>query len=271
MPFTALQQASQQPTKVAGENMRQGENAMAGAAFKEPKAVYLDKPSEAQPKSDAAMQTEVLSEAVNSDQGSGNRLNPGRVQGLADTEKGLGSDIEQKTVFENALQAGDAAQSVRETGFGKVDAKLESRPADSPVWHQVSSQVISRAKEESSSFQMKLKPDGLGQLTVEMRLENGRVSFQMIADSAAAKDAIVSQLDELEAALRANQVDVFQIQVSVEADRQQQSGSPLGQSAGNESGRGYYEEEQSKEDLRHEGPVYFPQTSFLNGFIDYKI
>ena len=82
-------------------------------------------------------------------------------------------------------------------------------------------------------MKMQLRPEGLGEVHLKVKVENGQVQIQMLTESDSAKKAIEGSLDELRSGLAQNklQVDAMKIEVGTDLakqrfEQQQQESQP---------------------------------------------
>lgn len=80
---------------------------------------------------------------------------------------------------------------------------------------QITEKIVKSLDTDKTTFQMKLKPEGLGQVTVKLTCEDGKVSLQIEASSSATQKLLVSQLGELRKDLTASNYQVTSVDVSV--------------------------------------------------------
>jgi flagellar hook-length control protein FliK len=67
-------------------------------------------------------------------------------------------------------------------------------------------------------MKMQLRPEGLGEVHLKVKVENGQVQIQMLTESDSAKKAIEGSLDELRSGLAQNKLHVDAMKIEVGTD-----------------------------------------------------
>lgn len=89
------------------------------------------------------------------------------------------------------------------------------------TFQQVTQALLNAPGAESGRLVISLKPASLGDVTVDLVLTNGKVSAQLIASSAAVRDAFVQDLAGFKAGLESHGITVHEVSVALRADVQQ--------------------------------------------------
>ncbi|MCX7614249.1 MAG: flagellar hook-length control protein FliK [Clostridiales bacterium] len=86
------------------------------------------------------------------------------------------------------------------------------------VFEQVSNNIQGALKSDRFSFDMKLKPDGLGQVKVKLTCENGIISLDIQTHSEETHKLLAGQLNQLKESLAANNYEVSHLNVNLLSD-----------------------------------------------------
>jgi hypothetical protein len=89
-----------------------------------------------------------------------------------------------------------------------------SDTASLPVYEQIVSDVKINLGQGKSSFRIKLHPEGLGELSIKMTMDNGKISLELSTNLSSTKDLISSQLDDLKLALANSSIQVSDFSVN---------------------------------------------------------
>lgn len=126
-------------------------------------------------------------------------------------------------------EAGDsAAERPTPVGRGVEDAALgapatartaELRPRETPVtvrpsWSdQAAGDIVRHLRIGSREAVLRLDPPELGNVRIELRLEDGKLHARLLADRAEAQDLIQDHLPELRQALLAHRIDLAELRI----------------------------------------------------------
>lgn len=102
-----------------------------------------------------------------------------------------------------------------------------------PLLTQVSRGVASILRQEGGSLSLKLRPDTLGELKINLRVQNGSVEATFKADNAQARDLLKSTLSQLKETLETNGVRVDRLRVELADTRPQDAAAPRSEHQGN--------------------------------------
>lgn len=112
--------------------------------------------------------------------------------------------------IEAMQQAVDSGRYLTQTAVQK-DMTLTA-PHTMDILEQVRTGITDKlAAGDTNEFVLKLKPEGLGQITVKMVETDGKISLSIITSSQQAQNALSSQLGSLKEALRPFHAEVSQI------------------------------------------------------------
>ena len=118
----------------------------------------------------------------------------------------------------NMIQAVNLQLHRAEAVQNQSGAPLMAQPTELPVFDQITDSVRISLQGGKSTFSMKLKPEGLGELSVKMTMEDGNVFLELNTSLPSTKAMITSQLGELRQALELNSVRVSDFSVSCSHD-----------------------------------------------------
>ena len=143
---------------------------------------------------------------------------------LLDAVKQKGRTEDSPKLDKKAGQATD-----RHDSFIQVNAKQNlstSATATKPVVHDQLMQLLSKAKVmqegEKTSLSLKLYPESLGKLSVNLGLEHGILSGRFIVESQEAKELLLQQLESIRWELQNNGVQVGAFEVNVKEHHQRE-------------------------------------------------
>lgn len=143
---------------------------------------------------------------------------------LLDAVKQKGKTEDSPKLDKKAGQTTD-----RHDSFIQVNAKQNlstSATATKPVVHDQLMQLLSKAKViqegEKTSLSLKLYPESLGKLSVNLGLEHGILSGRFIVESQEAKELLLQQLESIRWELEHSGVQVGEFEVNVKEHRQRE-------------------------------------------------
>lgn len=124
--------------------------------------------------------------------------------------------------------------AVRQIGTEQVQPQQQNSEAIEPreVFPQIRQGAQQHIEQGDSDFTIKLRPEGLGEITVKLASQDGRVTLSLSASNANVQKLLGSEIDNLREIMRPYNVEVAQVEQSnsaVFADLQQQlqqHGSP---------------------------------------------
>lgn len=87
----------------------------------------------------------------------------------------------------------------------KADLNINN---EAPVFSQVSSGILKAFEDGKMEFSMKLAPESLGELSVKMVFENGKLALSIITENRQTSKLIQNQLAELQETLKASGVKI---------------------------------------------------------------
>jgi flagellar hook-length control protein FliK len=148
-----------------------------------------------------------------------------------------GSEVSPKTALQvphtqSAPERADGGARVRESGVGAyLASRADGLPPDLSrrVMDQVVRQLSLQVEGTSSEMRLRLDPPTLGEVTLTVRMEDGRMQAQIDVAHASVKTALEAQMPQLRQSLAGTGIEVQRIEVFT-------AGQAMSQEAGN--GRG---------------------------------
>lgn len=110
----------------------------------------------------------------------------------------------------NSLMKNDVSDVSKLSELNEVN----SIEADKTIVQQVTENLVYSVKEEISEFKMKLKPEGLGELEVKIKINNGKVTIDFNSSLNSTKLELQSQINQLKQTLLQNNINVEQININ---------------------------------------------------------
>jgi len=149
---------------------------------------------------------------------------------VKNSETTLLDAVKQKGRTEDSPKLDKKGQTTdRHDSFIQVNAKQNlstSATATKPVVHDQLMQLLSKAKVmqegEKTSLSLKLYPESLGKLSVNLGLEHGILSGRFIVESQEAKELLLQQLESIRWELQNNGVQVGAFEVNVKEHHQRE-------------------------------------------------
>lgn len=143
----------------------------------------------------------------------------------------LADAVKQKVKAEDAPKADKKGQATeRNESFIQINTKQHNTTTNTvqakPVTNAEFMQLLNRAKVmqegEKTSLSLKLYPESLGKLSVNLGLEHGILSGRFIVESQEAKELLLQQLESIRWELEHNGVTVGEFEVNVKQQRQRE-------------------------------------------------
>lgn len=132
-----------------------------------------------------------------------------------DAEK---TDDDEQIAYMRFNPAGDIKlkSNTREISFENIQSQAsETGKSEMPVYMQVSEKITGALKEKQMSLKIKLRPEGLGELTVDMSYENGGISLNIQSNIESTQIILNDQIDRLKTALSQADFNVTGINIEV--------------------------------------------------------
>lgn len=111
-----------------------------------------------------------------------------------------------KSALEHLMQNVQTGPNLQ-TGTTNVDAGIDSR-SNRVMSTQILPRIQSALKAGEMNFKMMLSPHGLGQVEVQMFLEEGKLKVNLAASSSATAELLASQADDLKKALGTKDIQI---------------------------------------------------------------
>ena len=183
---------------------------------------------------------------------------------------------ETNIMLENAYPDINAKSNQALAGPNMLD-KNSTATTNQPVYTQVSDRILTSLKENQLNFKMKLTPQGLGELTVNMSYQNGKVSLEILTNVATTENLLMTQLGDLKSALEGNNFSVSHLNVSFDKGDMTLSSNDFGtltnSGYSNKKGQNHNFKKEGSEYLNRENDsmIFMPQGFFNRGIINYRI
>ncbi|HZK70181.1 MAG TPA: flagellar hook-length control protein FliK [Clostridia bacterium] len=183
---------------------------------------------------------------------------------------------ETNIMLENAYPDINAKSNQALAGPNMLD-KNSTTTTNQPVYTQVSDRILTSLKENQLNFKMKLTPQGLGELTVNMSYQNGKVSLEILTNVATTENLLMTQLGDLKSALEGNNFSVSHLNVSFDKGDMTLSSNDFGtltnSGYSNKKGQNHNFKKEGSEYLNRENDsmIFMPQGFFNRGIINYRI
>ena len=184
---------------------------------------------------------------------------------------------ETNIMLENACPADINAKSNQALAGPNMLDKNSTTTTNQPVYTQVSDRILTSLKENQLNFKMKLTPQGLGELTVNMSYQNGKVSLEILTNVATTENLLMTQLGDLKSALEGNNFSVSHLNVSFDKGDMTFSSNDFGtltnSGYSNKKGQNHNFKKEGSEYLNRENDsmIFMPQGFFNRGIINYRI
>ena len=144
-----------------------------------------------------------------------------KTQGKAATEAvqaAAQTNVQTNETGATATVSSAQAQTVQTT----TQAAQQSQNLPAYVVRQVGEQMVQMVRQQLSSLRLTLRPPELGQLNLELSVKDGVVRVTMLAETAAAKSALDSGLEQLKYVLAQQGLKTERLEVLVNPDAQQE-------------------------------------------------
>ncbi len=113
--------------------------------------------------------------------------------------------------------------SARASAWSEANPTGQSREVlPGYVVRQVGQQLVQMAAREQNSLRLELKPPSLGEINLEIQVKDGVVKATMVAESAAAKQALEAGMDQLKQDLAVQGLKLEHVEITVNPDAQRQ-------------------------------------------------
>lgn len=134
----------------------------------------------------------------------------------ATAKPATGTDVEAlQQAVDNGAYLPQSLTSAKELGM--------AAPHEMEILRQVQTGILENLQKDKNEFTIKLKPEGLGAITVKMTELAGKISLTIITSTQQAQNALSGELNSLKEALRPYNAEVQQIVQSNDTAAFQQS------------------------------------------------
>ncbi len=230
-------------TQQAATQDEAGFTAQNQAATAAPTAQQAARPEAAQDFADALVETKT--EAAPAPQAAAEAV---KTEAAEPKSADAAGTKESKPTLEDLQQQVDSGMHLRNTAFAaNVNAQNRVQQAV-PVYTQVETQVRQAVKVGADEFTMKLTPEGLGDITVQLsKVADGSISLNIVTKGAEAQQLLSEQLNQLKTALGEMNVRVEPVmteqQAALLAQQQQMNQSGARQQNTELQGAAYHRDE----------------------------
>ena len=132
-----------------------------------------------------------------------------------DSEQDSSPDLANQPYMTDSAALGSGAKGA-EASF-KTDPQGPALPQDNNL-NEVIGQARFLAKKGGGEMKVQLRPEGLGEVSLSVKVQDGQVSVQMITQSGDAKKMLEHGLSELKTSLQSHQLDLSAVKVDVARD-----------------------------------------------------
>lgn len=140
------------------------------------------------------------------------------------------TDLREKNTFNNNFDINEMDVKTENTEIPKFDvsgnsdvimSKADRLQEQIDVLKQITEKVDVHLLEDKSEMLIKLKPDNLGKVTMQISVENGNISAKFLAESEKVKEILESNMQELKDQLAKQGMVVQDLNVSVGNDNRE--------------------------------------------------
>ncbi|MEG1943028.1 MAG: flagellar hook-length control protein FliK, partial [Angelakisella sp.] len=165
-------------------------------------------------------------------------------------------------------QAVDSGKFLSREVAAPQELFTRANPQTMDILAQVKTGILANMQKGSNEFTIKLKPEGLGEITVKMTEAGGKVSMSIITGSQQTQNILNGEISSLREALRPMGAEISQVITQQEANLAQQSFSQQQQHSGKQEQRASHEwTQQTKEDEQSREQYASALKSALNAYI----
>ena len=150
-------------------------------------------------------------------------------------ESGLRSGQEAEP-DEKQIESDGNADSVKATAYqsqiprtGSADPittdPMIQTAGTAEAYSQISSKILSSLEQKGpTEFKMQLKPENLGQIDINLKIKDGKLTIDIIADTAHTQNLLTSQVDKLISSMGLQNVQVESVQVGQQMNSDSRNG-----------------------------------------------
>lgn len=150
----------------------------------------------------------------------------GSIIAQADDQKSDGAD--QTSAGQEYLNTVHYTDPVKESGTLSQSVQTSGKAEQ---YSQISDEILSRLEQKNSNeFRMQLQPEDLGQIDIKLKLNEGRLTIDIMAANSKTQTLLTNQVDKLIASMGLQNVQVESVQVSQQMNQQSNSGQNQWQS-----------------------------------------
>ena len=140
----------------------------------------------------------------------------------------LGQEAELK---EKQVELDGIADSLRTTAYqsqiqstGSADPMIQTTET-TEAYSQISGKILSSLEQKGpTEFKMQLEPENLGQIDINLKIKEGKLIIDIIADKAYTQNLLTSQVDKLISSMGLQNVQVESVQVGQQMNSDSRNG-----------------------------------------------
>ncbi|HPT78043.1 MAG TPA: flagellar hook-length control protein FliK [Candidatus Atribacteria bacterium] len=188
------------------------------------------------------------------------RIKPGALKAAdTDTDKGL-EQIRGRTISRRKAESAQLTGQYEPVQEGRLAPESMADAAEEPapriqnmpdVAAVMARETRLMREGDQARLRVKLKPEQLGEIEIELRLKGGELSGEILVESIAAKDAFTSQIENLKGRLKEQNVFLKDLNISL-----QQGNNP----SGRQTETGSHQTKQ-RAPMQHKGQTVFMQQT----------
>jgi len=146
--------------------------------------------------------------------------NTGTVQNDQTKENPVGSEDDMKSDSKIETDTATGFHVLHNNGIIHKSAEI-SVPANGNVeaYKQIGTEILSKLEQKGpTEFKMQLQPENLGQIDISLKLSDGNLVINILAESAKTQALLTSQVDKLVSSMGLQNVQVESVQVNQQMD-----------------------------------------------------
>lgn len=155
------------------------------------------------------------------------------------------------------------------------DISASDKVAEREPIMQLADKTLEALNQNKSSFKMKLRPEGLGEITVDITFDNGKLNLKIRTEFEATKSLLESQLHFLQTELKSNDYPVNNLDITNGSSKAFNFESFQFDGKQNNRGQAFSDTGKKKDtDLRQKDNItvtYSPIRVFSRGKLNYKV
>jgi len=122
--------------------------------------------------------------------------------------KKLGDELNVSNLKGTVQVGAENSAGISTSETGKTDAKHPMQDVSTKIIEQVREPLVQAVKKGVDHIQLRLKPDGLGELRIDLRIHGGKLNMQIITDNVTTRHLLEFGLPELKGQLAGSGISV---------------------------------------------------------------